>query len=111
MENLYAIGTTASTIALPVERAIYNWMYNDSVKGWGHRHLILYHSFFENSGPGDREGFIGIGRAFGGPYTINGTEYPAAEVIVLNMFDPCKNWNYSSMVYSLGDYYLRYYNS
>ena len=111
MENLYAFGTTAGSITLPVERALYNWMYNDSSKGWGHRHLLLYHSFFENSVPFDREGFMGIGRASGGPYTINGRRFPIAEVIVLNMFDPCKDWAYNSAAYSPAEYYLRYYSS
>ena len=111
MENLFVIGTTGNNIALPVERAVYNWMYNDSHKEWGHRHLILYHSFFENSAAEDREGFIGIGRASGGPYTVNNTAFPAAEIIVLNMFDPCKNWNYRAVTSSMGDYYLRHYSS
>ena len=107
MENLYAFGTTTGCVKSPIARAIYNWMYNDSGKGWGHRHLLLYHSFFENSGPGDREGLMGIGRALGGPYTINNTSYPYAEVIVLNMFDPCKKWRYNAPFRSPGIYYLR----
>ena len=106
MENLYALATTASSIPLPIERAIYGWMYVDKSSSWGHRYLLLYEGFVENGGPGDREGFMGIGRANGKPYTINSTTYPTAEVIVFNMFDPCSNWDYEAPPPSPGGFFL-----
>ena len=52
---------------MPLERAIYGWLYDDSTASlaWGHRHAILWTPYVENSGPGDREGFLGIGHAHG----------------------------------------------
>lgn len=106
MENLHCYGTTSSNIPMPIERSIYNWMYKDKGSGWGHRHLLLYDNFLENSGPGDREGLMGIGRASGGDYTINGTVYPTSEIVVFNMFDPCINWNYDAPPPTPGEYFL-----
>ncbi len=102
-ENIASFASSAS-IPLPIERAIYNWMYDDSSKGWGHRHMLLYYPYNENSGPTDREGFIGIGRA-SGPYTI-GKLYDFGEVIVLNTFDPCVNWKYTAPPPTPREYFL-----
>lgn len=90
-ENLYAFMSGGTSIPLPVERAVYWWMYEDNASGWGHRHTILWFNYNENSGPADREGFLGIGRASGGPYQ----GYPFAEIIVMNVFDPCSTWDYA----------------
>jgi hypothetical protein len=105
MENLYALGQTGGTISLPIERAIYRWMYHDATS-WGHRYLLLYDGFLENGGPSDREGLMGIGRASGGDYTINSTVYPVSEIVVFNMFDPCSNWNYDAPPPTPGEYFL-----
>jgi hypothetical protein len=75
-------------ISLPVERAVYMWMYEDS-SSWGHRHAILWYPYSDNSGTIGKEGFLGIGRA-NGPYQ----GWPYAEMIVMNVFDPCATWNY-----------------
>lgn len=96
MENLFASATTASSIPLPVESAIYDWIYEDASSSWGHREMILHFPYLENGGSSDREGFMGIGRASGGPYTIKDFPYPTAEVIVMNAFDPCGNWKYGT---------------
>jgi hypothetical protein len=106
MENLHCFGTTSSSIPLPIERSVYNWMYKDKGSGWGHRKLLLYEGFNENGGPSDREGLMGIGRASGGDYTINGTVYPTSEIIVFNMFDPCSSWDYDAPPPSPGEYFL-----
>jgi hypothetical protein len=89
-ENLAAFMTTGSSILLPIERSVYEWMYNDGTNSaWGHRHAILYYPYTENGGPTDREGFLGIGRAHG-PYL----GWNFGEVIVMNIFDPCAAWVY-----------------
>ena len=88
-ENLAIFWTSGSSIALPVERSIYMWMYDDSGSFWGHRHAILWYPYNDNSGPPGQEGFLGIGRA-SGPH--NGWNY--SELIVMNVFDPCTDWDY-----------------
>jgi uncharacterized protein YkwD len=93
-ENLAVFMTTGTTISLPVERAIYMWMYEDSGSGWGHRHAILWYPYTDNSGTIGKEGFLGIGRA-NGPYIDWQSRYwNYAEMIVMNVFDPCASWNY-----------------
>jgi len=93
MENLAAFGKSSGSIPLPIERAIYDWMYDDSGSSWLHRQMILYEGFIDNP-PSGKEGLMGIGRANGKPYTIKGTKYDVAEVVVMNAFDPCDIWNY-----------------
>lgn len=88
-ENLAIFWTSGSSIALPVERSIYMWMYDDGGSFWGHRHAILWYPYNDNSGPSGKEGFLGIGRA-SGPHS--GWNY--AELIVMNVFDPCAEWDY-----------------
>ncbi len=98
-ENLAVFVTSGSSIPLPIERSVFNWMYNDGdCCGWGHRHAILWFPYNDNSGPSGMEGFLGIGRASGGPYTFPGEEYPwnFGEMIVMNVFDPCATWNYGT---------------
>jgi len=94
-ENLAVFMTSGSSIALPVEQAVYMWMYEDSGSLWGHRHCILWYPYNDNGGPAGMEGFLGIGRA-NGPYTApwDGTYWPYAEMIVMNVFDPCATWSY-----------------
>ena len=74
---------------LPIERAVYMWMYDDSSSSWGHRHAILWYPYSDNSGQSGREGFLGIGRATG-PHQ----GYNNSEIIVMNVFDPCASWDY-----------------
>jgi hypothetical protein len=89
-ENLAVLWTNASSIPLPLERAIHMWMYEDSGSTWGHRHAILWFPYNDNSGPSGKEGFLGIGRD-SGPHS----GWPLGEMIVMNVFDPCSTWNYS----------------
>jgi hypothetical protein len=93
-ENLAVFVTSGSSIALPIERSIHMWMYDDGdCCGWGHRHAILWYPYNDNSGPSGREGFLGIGRANGGPYKGPFSQsWPFAEIIVMNVFDPCSTW-------------------
>jgi hypothetical protein len=95
-ENIAVFVTTGSSIPLPVERSVYLWLYTDgSCCDWGHRHAILWYPYNDNSGPAGKEGFLGIGRATGGPYQGPFSQpWPLAELIVMNVFDPCASWDY-----------------
>jgi len=81
---------------LPIERAVHDWMYDDSGSSWLHRHTVLWYPYNDNSGPTGKEGFLGIGRATG---THQG--WPNSDVIVMNVFDPCSTWVYASPSISL----------
>jgi uncharacterized protein YkwD len=83
-ENL-AVFWVGST--LPLEQAVYMWMYSDSGSDWGHRHTILWRGFNDNSGSSGKEGFLGIGRATGLHHG-----YPDTQIVVMNVFDPCPDW-------------------
>ena len=96
-ENIAAFVTSGSSISLPLERAIYMFLYEDmTCCNWGHRHTILWYPYNDNSGQTGMEGFLGIGRATGGPYQGPFSKpWPHAEIIVMNVFDPCTDWDYS----------------
>jgi hypothetical protein len=96
VENIAVFVTTGSSIPLSVERSVYLWMYEDgSCCSWGHRHAVLWYPYDDNSGPVGREGFLGIGRATGGPYQGPfSAPWPLAELIVMNVFDPCATWDF-----------------
>lgn len=94
-ENL-AVFVSGGMIPLPVERSVYNWLYDDAGSSWGHRYAILYYPYNDNGGESGKEGFLGIGRASGGPYQGPfSSQWPNAELIVMNVFDPCSTWDYS----------------
>ena len=99
-ENL---GVSYSTYAAPnriaVEQAIYSWMYADAKSAWLHRHALLWTPYTDNSGTVGKEGFIGLGHARGA-YTYPGDpsqfRWPNADMIVLDLFDPCATWTYAA---------------
>ncbi|MGD9384305.1 MAG: hypothetical protein PVH55_09655 [Desulfobacterales bacterium] len=96
-ENLACFVTSGNDIPLPLERSVYSWMYDDSSSGWGHRHTVLWFSYTDNSGTPGMEGFLGIGRANGGPYQGPfSVPWNYAEIIVMNVFDPCSTWDYGA---------------
>ncbi len=100
-ENL-AVFVSTGSIPLPVERSVYMWMYDDAGSSWGHRHALLWYPYTDNSGLPGVEGFLGIGRASGGPYQGPfDREWPSAEMIVMNVFDPCATWEHTSTTTSL----------
>lgn len=82
---------------LPIERSVYMWMYMDAGSNWGHRRAILWYPYTNNSGIVETEGFLGVGTAVG-PYEYNGTNYQNTTIVVMNVFDPCETWDYSSLV-------------
>ena len=93
-ENLSVFVTSGSSIPLPIERTIYMWNYEDAGSSWGHRHAVLWYPYNDNSGAPGNEGFLGIGRANGGPYQGPFSQpWNFAEMIVMNVFDPCPTWN------------------
>jgi len=87
-ENLAYFWTSGSSIPLPVERAVYNWTYDDASSSWGHRHFNLWYPYTAGSCNTGVEGFMGIGRA-SGPH--QGWNF--GEIIVMNAFDPCSTWS------------------
>ncbi len=93
-ENL-AVFVSTGSIPMPIARSVYMWMYDDgSCCGWGHRHAILWYPYSDNSGFPGKEGFLGIGRASGGPYQGPfSSSWPNAEIVVMNVFDPCSSWD------------------
>ena len=92
-ENIAVFVTSGNSIALPIERSVFMWLYDDAGSSWGHRHAILWYPYNDNSGQVGQEGFLGIGRANGGPYQGPfSSSWHFAELIVMNVFDPCSIW-------------------
>ena len=75
---------------LPIERSVYMWMYADSDQQWGHRHAVLWYPYNDNSGAQGVEGFLGVGLASG-----EHQGWSDADIIVMDVFDPCATWAYS----------------
>ena len=105
IENMAAFLQSGPSVSLPISRAIYMWMYDDSISSWGHRHNLLYEGYVNNACSPSRAGFFGIGRASGGPYQ----SWAWGEVVVYDTFDPCSSWQNceptpSRLVISSGDY-------
>ncbi len=88
-ENLAAFVTSGSSISLPVERAVYSWIYDDASSSWGHRQLC-FATFTNNFGESSNEGFMGIGLATGGPWQGPfPTQWNHVAIVVYNLVDPC----------------------
>jgi hypothetical protein len=95
-----AIG--ASSIPLPLERAIYAWIYDDSTSQWGHREAVLLQDttltnnpwgYKNNNGSAAHEGFLGFHvlgstsyKPFGEPPANMPYSYGVA--VVMNIYDP-----------------------
>ncbi len=102
-ENIASFWTSGSSNALPVERAIYNWIFNDASSSWGHREAALLqdndlgnqgYGFTNNYGDANSEGFIGIGYAESPAYNPHDFEWSnMGTVVVLNLFDPIDDPN------------------
>jgi hypothetical protein len=99
VENIAYHVTTGSSIDLPVERTVYAWIYWDASVGWGHRHVVLWHPYDDNSGTAGMEGFLGLGRGNGGPYQGPFSKpWNFAEIILMDVFDPCSTWSHATYV-------------
>ncbi len=102
-ENIAAFWTSGNSNALPVERAIYGWIYEDSIQSWGHREAVLLqdddlgnqgYGFTNNYGDAGSEGFVGIGFAESptyDPYNFGFSNM--GTVVVMNIFDPIDDPN------------------
>ncbi|WML91862.1 cadherin-like domain-containing protein [Thiothrix lacustris] len=86
-----------SSVPLPVERAIYAWIYDDSCSSWGHRAAVLVQDFANNNGSANHEGFLGISRIGSTDYTPFGTipsyPYSYGVAVVMNFYDPVSDAN------------------
>ncbi|MGB1310748.1 MAG: hypothetical protein ACPG47_06025 [Leucothrix sp.] len=105
-ENLAWYGVTAGTsIPLMTERAIYQWMYDDSSSNWAHREMILLQDkplsgnsglvgsgsvpgFTNDNGSNAHEGYIGFSNKGSVNYQPFTTTVSYAHAIVLQFFDP-----------------------
>ncbi|MBN8587488.1 MAG: hypothetical protein J0L94_04110 [Rhodothermia bacterium] len=100
-ENLAAFWTSGSANPLAVERAVYGWIYDDSISSWGHRRAVLVQDYIiggtsgdatgfdDNYGATGSEGFIGFGIANGAsynPFSFAGMNM--GTVVVMMIFDP-----------------------
>ncbi len=99
-ENIAAFWTSGSSNPLPVERAIYMWVYADAGSSWGHRETVLlqdkdlqnqnpFYGFNDNVGLSMVEGFIGIGLSESPDYDPFGWGWVnMGTVVVFNYIDP-----------------------
>jgi hypothetical protein len=97
-ENLAGFWSSEALIPLPIERAIYGWIYVDTVGLWGHREAVLLQDkavdgtatgFADDLGSNAHEGFLGIGHGGANgynPFNLNFATY--GEVVVMNLIDP-----------------------
>ncbi|MEZ0539128.1 T9SS type A sorting domain-containing protein [Fibrella arboris] len=101
-ENIAIFASSGSSgNPLIIERAIYNWIYNDSSSSWGHREACLsqdkdltnnssLYGFKNNYGSSASEGFVSIATAGAtdGSYPYFGAGFPSVDVVVLMIMDP-----------------------
>jgi len=100
-ENLAYFATQGNTnIPIPLERAIYGFIYDDAGSAWGHREAALLQDetldqvgsgwgFLNNYGNSNHEGFLGIAVRSSADYKpFSGFASDYATVVVMNFFDP-----------------------
>lgn len=88
----------ASTVPLPIERSIYNWIYNDAKSGWQYRQTVLLQDkasvgkgFTNNNGDTQHEGFLGfhrIGSANYQPFHAPDGVSAYGVAVVMSLLDP-----------------------
>lgn len=95
-ENLAFSITSGISIPLPLERAIYGFIYDDAGSGWGHREAALLQDvtvagqtwgFENNHASAVSEGFLGIYVRGSADYQPFGS-LAYGSVVVMNIFDP-----------------------
>lgn len=96
-ENIasFAIGTSLHSYPEVYEgeaKAVYGWLYEDKVQGYGHRKFLLANKLVENSGFSDAEGLIGVGKARR-HFTDEDGNYWTQDIIVMDGFDPRSSWD------------------
>jgi len=98
-ENLAAFWSSGTSIPLPVERAIYNWLYADANSTWGHREAALLqdkdianqstaNGYKNNNGSASHAGFLGIYRRGSTDYDPFNQNSGFGSLVVMNIFDP-----------------------
>ncbi|MFH1084554.1 MAG: hypothetical protein V1772_02155 [Chloroflexota bacterium] len=99
-ENLTYFWTSGASNPLPIERAIYNWLYNDAGSAWGHREAMLLqdkdltyrnalYGFKNNVGTAASEGYLGLGIVHSASYNpFNYVWSRMGTVVVFNVLDP-----------------------
>jgi len=95
-ENIFYTVSSINDIKMPIERAIYNFIYVDISSSFGHRQATLWYPYDDNSGTSGKEGFLGVGRTSGtNKQLCFASTWNYVEVVVLNFFDPCSSWQYT----------------
>ncbi|MBN2895841.1 MAG: CAP domain-containing protein [Campylobacterales bacterium] len=79
-ENLARFISDKGYQKYPIERALFEWFYNDELHNWKHREMLLYEGY-ENV-------LIGTGISKG---SFKDTQYMV--YVVLNLFEPCDSWD------------------
>ena len=94
-ENLAAFAARPNYPTLPIEKSIYNWIYNDADSNWGHRKFALA-KLNDNSGKEGEEGLIGFGiiKSNDWDYYDGWNSY----IIVMDGIDPAPSWDYSNTI-------------
>jgi len=87
-----------STVPLPIERSIYNWIYNDVKSGWKYRQTVLLQDkgaegkgFNNNNGDAQHEGFLGfhrIGSSHYQPFPVPDGMNSYGVAVVMSLLDP-----------------------
>ena len=99
-ENIAWYGVSAgSSIPLPIERAIYQWIYDDASSSWGHREMALLQDqpldnssglagFTNDNGDAAHEGYIGFSSKGSSDYDPFTTPTAFSQAVVMQFFDP-----------------------
>ena len=101
-ENLAYFATSGNSIPLPLERAIYGFIYDDASSNWGHREAALLqdddlnhvgnnpqYGFTNNHTGSGSEGYLGVyvrSSADYKPFSSFASNF--GSVVVMNFFDP-----------------------
>ncbi|MEM9680762.1 MAG: T9SS type A sorting domain-containing protein, partial [Bacteroidota bacterium] len=96
-ENIAGFWSLGGTNSFVPERAVYNWIYEDSGSTWGHRRACLIQDsysnpvqtgFTNNLGANGSEGYIGVGFASSENYDLGNSGVTDGDIVVLKIFDP-----------------------
>jgi hypothetical protein len=103
-ENLAGFWTSSSSTPMPIEQAIYGWIYEGTASNWGHRQAVLLQDQDLSSNPWgfgndysspSSEGFLGVGmiEAVNGDYNPLdfGSWVNNGTLVVVKILDPVSN--------------------
>lgn len=97
-ENIASLWTSGTENRMPIERAVFAWIYASKASGWGHREMVLLqntdltyevYGFSDDFGQSGKEGFVGIGFAESpnyDPYNWGWVNH--GTVVVMKYIDP-----------------------